>query len=423
MVNLRRVPSVAYSIALQSRLDVCESLLNRLRTADDDERSRLLEEHFSEEKQSEKRKRPSVVGDNHEGSSSTEIASDNDPTETLIETSVDDEGHPYGLTSMFHSQPDPLAKPEVSTTAITLSNGIDSWDSGFSLDTPSPSLSTSAHVDISAYLNMDVDSEVCNELLETYWCWPHHLHLVLCRKIFMRDLANSGPHVNPFLINAVLAQAARYSDRPEAARLGQAFAQKTLETLGAELDKGSSIPTIQGLLIFSARECACGRTSQGWLFSGMAFRMMRDMGIHIPPTKLKHLGGRFSPAELALRQQVFWSCYTWDKTMSLCLGRAPAMHDIIPTPSSDLLLDGDDAENEVWRPKFATLSAVEVGVMQKARTNSRFVAYCQLCIVSLFQSGVLLLQQALSCQSPSNKLIRSSVEWIADIHFRSSTRC
>lgn len=197
----------------------------------------------------------------------------------------------------------------------------------------------------------------------------------------MRDLTSSGPYVTPFLLNAVLAQAARYSDRPEASKLGQTFAQRTLDTLAVEVDKGSSIPTIQGLLIFSARECACGRTSQGWLYSGMAFRMMRDMGIHIPPRKLSHLGGHFSPAELALRQQVFWSCYTWDKTMSLCLGRAPAMHDIIPPPTNDILLDGEEAENEAWRPKFATLSALEVGVTQKARSNSRFVAYCQLCVI------------------------------------------
>ncbi len=197
----------------------------------------------------------------------------------------------------------------------------------------------------------------------------------------MRDLTSSGPYVTPFLLNAVLAQAARYSDLPEASKLGQTFAQRTLDTLAAEVDKGSSIPTIQGLLIFSARECACGRTSQGWLYSGMAFRMMRDMGIHIPPRKLNHLGGHFSPAELALRQQVFWSCYTWDKIMSLCLGRAPVMHDVIPPLNKDILLDGEEAENEAWRPRFATLSALEVGVTQKARSNSRFVAYCQLCVI------------------------------------------
>ena len=67
--------------------------------------------------------------------------------------------------------------------------------------------------------------------------------------------------------------------------------------------------------------------------------------------------------------------------MSLCLGRAPAMHDVIPPPTNDILLNGEEAEDEAWRPKFATLSALEVSVTQKARSNSRFVAYCQLCVI------------------------------------------
>ncbi len=181
----------------------------------------------------------------------------------------------------------------------------------------------------------------------------------------------------------MLAQAARYSDRPEAPQLGQIFARKTLDTLAAEVDKGSSIPTFQGLLIFSARECACARTLQGWLYTGMAFSMMRDMGIHIHPKKLSQVGGHISAVELALRQQIFWSCHTWDKTMSLCLGRTPALHDVIGPVSNDTLLDGEEAEKELWKPKFASVSPLEIGVpQQKARTNSRFVAYCQLCTVS-----------------------------------------
>lgn len=196
------------------------------------------------------------------------------------------------------------------------------------------------------------------------------------------DLVSSGPYVTPFLLNATLSQAARFLDRPEASQISQYLGRRALELLPLDLDKGSSIPTIQGLLIFSARECACGRTSQGWLYSGMAFRMMRDMGIHIHPQKLSHLAGQFSPEELALRQQIFWSCYTWDKTMSLCLGRTPSVHEPMPLPTLDKFIDGEEAENEPWRPIFATASAVEVGLDQKANTHSRFAAYCHLCTVS-----------------------------------------
>lgn len=188
--------------------------------------------------------------------------------------------------------------------------------------------------------------------------------------------------MTPLLLNAVLAQASRYSDRPDASELGDYFAQCALNSLAAEIDKGSSIPTIQALLIFSSRECAVGRSAQGWLYSGMAFRMMRDMGIHVHPRKLGHLIGQFPPAQLALRQQVFWSCYTWDKTISLCLGRAPTINEAMPLPTTEIILDGEDAEEEPWKPRFASFSALDVGPTQAAKSNSRFFAYCELCVVS-----------------------------------------
>ena len=190
-----------------------------------------------------------------------------------------------------------------------------------------------------------------------------------------------------FLLNSVLSQAARYYDHPDSSKISEHFAHCALNTLPRDLNNGSSIPTIQGLLIFSARECACGRTSQGWLYSGMAFRMMRDIGIHIHPRKLTHLAGQFTPDELALRQQVFWSCYTWDKTMSLCLGRAPTIHEVMPIPTLEQFIDGHAAEIEVWKPKFAMSSALEGEIIQTSNTHSRFIAYCKLCMVS----GLLVL--------------------------------
>lgn len=193
----------------------------------------------------------------------------------------------------------------------------------------------------------------------------------------------------------MLAQAARYSDRPEAPSIGQHFANRALESLANEIDKGSSISAIQGLLIFSARECGCGRTSQGWLYSGMAFRMMRDLGIHIHPRKLNQLVGQFTSEEMALRQQIFWSCYTWDKTLSLCLGRPPSIHDNIPVLGADSLLDGVEAEEGAWKPKFATSTVVEIGAPQKARSTTRFIAYCSLCVVRYLN---ILLDDSNSCR-------------------------
>jgi hypothetical protein len=110
--------------------------------------------------------------------------------------------------------------------------------------------------------------------------------------------------------------------------------------LGMDTLKPSAIPTIQALLQQSAREIAFGRSSQGsrsryqlifyltkceigWLYSGMAFRMAFDMGIHLPSDKLQAFVKSLSTEDIEIRKRLFWSCYTWDKTISIYLGRMP----------------------------------------------------------------------------------------------------
>jgi hypothetical protein len=113
----------------------------------------------------------------------------------------------------------------------------------------------------------------------------------------------------------------------------------------------------------------------------MAFRMGRDLGLHVPPKKLGSLSSHFSDEDLALRQQIFWSCYLWDKTMSVCLGRAPVICETIELPTADTLLDGHDADNEIWYPVSVQGSLSESLFQQRALSSTRFVAYCELCTI------------------------------------------
>lgn len=194
-----RVPSVAYSLALQSRVNICESLLDSLRSANDTKRLQILEEYFNNDANA-KRKRSTNPEEQMGESPASDESADGELTELLNETSVDEDGRIcfYGSTSLFHLQPDQKSisrtpAGEWSDTILigpsetSLCEQTLQWQNSLIINTPSPSLSTSAQTDIGTYLNTDVNSELCNELLETYWCWPHHLHLVLCRRIFMRE--------------------------------------------------------------------------------------------------------------------------------------------------------------------------------------------------------------------------------------------
>jgi hypothetical protein len=65
------------------------------------------------------------------------------------------------------------------------------------------------------------------------------------------------------------------------------------------------------------------KSELGWLYSGMAFRMAFDMGIHLPSDKLQAFVKSLSTEDIEIRKRLFWSCYTWDKTISIYLGRMP----------------------------------------------------------------------------------------------------
>lgn len=107
--------------------------------------------------------------------------------------------------------------------------------------------------------------------------------------------------------------------------------------LTAEMDRPSSIPKIQGLLLLGQRDCAHGNVSQGWMYTGMAFRAIRlvmkqltttrgmrsrgladtaqrDMGIHLDCSRLPIFGfGTLTVEDREIRRWLFWSAFTWDK--------------------------------------------------------------------------------------------------------------
>ncbi|KAI1464601.1 fungal-specific transcription factor domain-containing protein [Daldinia caldariorum] len=371
-----KAPSIAYAVSLQDELQAYKNRIEELRRVKDKDRDALLNEPMRTINPNGGRSRAfRSPPDLQSYQQLDSVPAENmDYTTEMASVGTDGRVNFYGKTSLYHV--DPKHFEEHSPTSI--SSYGDSTGTHIHDMAAMPSIFEFHDI---ASLLAEIPHELLNDLLDTYWCYPHHFHCVLCKPLFLRDLYTPGPYVTPFLLCAVLAQAARYSTRRDATEVGQTFASRALQLLPSDIDKGSSIPTIQGLLILSARECACGRVSQGWLYSGTAFRMMRDLGIDISPRKLGHLAKQFTEEELAVRKQVFWSCYTWDKTMSLCLGRAPAVHCSVELPTRDTLLYGHDADDEVWPPVTTHNSFVTSLVEQKSLSSTRFVAYCELSVI------------------------------------------
>jgi hypothetical protein len=117
-----------------------------------------------------------------------------------------------------------------------------------------------------------------------------------------------GPYYSTFLLTVLCAHAARFGK----GEMKDALISRARLLLGTEIHKPSSIATTQALLQLSARDLAYGSISQAWLYSGMAFRMVTDLGLHHSNAKVLAVG-HLTIEDLEIRRRLFWSCYFWDK--------------------------------------------------------------------------------------------------------------
>ena len=97
-------------------------------------------------------------------------------------------------------------------------------------------------------------------------------------------MACSGPYFSKLLLNAIFFSVSKFSNRPEVyddpldqKTAGKRFLRRVKELLGEALDQ-STIPTIQAMLLLSSSLFALGHQSSAWLYSGVAMRMIIDLG-------------------------------------------------------------------------------------------------------------------------------------------------
>lgn len=142
-----------------------------------------------------------------------------------------------------------------------------------------------------------------------------------------------GPYYSHTLLSAILAHSIRWcrTDPHIMEALapyedGKLFSYHARTLLHADLQNGRcNIPTIQALLLISAQECGAGNCTQAWMYSGVAFRLAEDLGITIDARK--YAGNvLLTDEDIEIRNRLFWSCYIWDKMISLYMGRRPLMY-------------------------------------------------------------------------------------------------
>lgn len=162
-------------------------------------------------------------------------------------------------------------------------------------------------------------------LMDLFWQHYNSVIYVIHRQAFEegRDTGGAGPFYSGFLHICLLATGYRFADkqRPDMVGISLAGRESTLHReakymLDYELERPGGIPSIAGLLLLGDLEVGCGRDNVGWLYSGMAYRLCFDIGLH-----LDRSDSGISQKDIEIGRITLWACVVFDRYWALFLGR------------------------------------------------------------------------------------------------------
>lgn len=225
--------------------------------------------------------------------------------------------------------------------------------------------------------------EPMKTLLNNHWTWIQPLFNFVYRPAFTRDMSSNGPYYSDGLLNAILAHSVRWcAADPHTQRLldqydgGKQFFRYAVSSVFRSVQQGNgTVPDVQALLLLSAQEAGRGNRTQAWLYSGMAIRLVEDMGINIDGRRFA-MSAHFSSEDLEIRNRLFWSCYSWEKLLCLYFGRSPTIQQT-PASPPQMLMD-DSGEVEIWSPAGLGVTDYAGYPPHQAHSTSAFMSMCSL---------------------------------------------
>lgn len=238
------------------------------------------------------------------------------------------------------------------------------------------------------------DSQLIVHLINMYFDWHYPYFATLSKSLFYRDFLKGKPqgqprttvYCSPLLVNVILALGCHFTSVSGAFAVpgdsrtkGDHFFAEA-KRLIVENDEYAKprLTTVQALALMSVREAGCGREANGWVYSGMSFRMAQDIGLNLD------LGGNtkdkssLDEQEIDARRITFWGCFLFDKCWSNYLGRMPQLpRNTYNVPKYDVFPE-EDAES--WSPY--TDSGFDQSSKQPSRTRAVGLRLSQLCEIS-----------------------------------------
>ncbi|KAH6675069.1 fungal-specific transcription factor domain-containing protein [Halenospora varia] len=309
--------------ALQGQIEFLETFITRLIAADTVQRDELLRNYAPRTGNS----RPSPHSSLLETSATKTIALPIRSHAGHLRRSRDGNAAQfYGPTSVFHISP---TEPSSTLHIIDDAQGATRSLSTSTDELPISTAATIHTVDPNVQLAFSPHSEICRQLIATFFHYQYQYHMCLYREWFLRDFHNQGgPYYSDLLLYSICAMGALASEKLARRELSGMFVNRAQELLYGGALEQPCLTTIQALILLGHREMGQGKTPKGWVFSGMAFRMAHEMGLHLDPSNWPTFasGSTDFRIEREILRRTYWAAFIADKQLSLYFGRPPALY-------------------------------------------------------------------------------------------------
>ncbi|KAI9304853.1 fungal-specific transcription factor domain-containing protein [Cunninghamella echinulata] len=166
--------------------------------------------------------------------------------------------------------------------------------------------------------------DLAKSLLELYFTHFYTLIPIIHKDAFWAKYQNNDNPPSKLLLNAMFAVASRISSdvrvrlSPELPNTaGDIFFERARILLDFEYDD-FTISTIQALLLMSSHQNGALKSIRGWIYSGMAFRMSQNLGLHRNCDTWD-----LTQIEKEERKRVYYGCFVIDRLSCAMHGRSP----------------------------------------------------------------------------------------------------
>ncbi len=176
-------------------------------------------------------------------------------------------------------------------------------------------------ININNFINENL--EIIKNLISFLFTCQYPNTLFIYREYFLRDFElGNGPYYTPGLLCALCSYCCLFFPNDLKIRnLGPKFYSLSENWIfeSLRLLNDPSLTLIQSILFLSLREYMVGEVSKAWSFTGLSFRLVFEMGLHLDPDNWDN--SKKSRIERELRRRVYWGNFIIDKFMSFCYGR------------------------------------------------------------------------------------------------------